>query len=103
MSKGYAFVNFITPASMSSFAQLWHGSWRFGYEALAPINISIAQVQGFEENLKRIGKNRCLRVRNPHLRPFIATKSKSAESTTTRAGSSSAAVPCTELSDIASL
>jgi hypothetical protein len=66
---GYAFVNFISPDLASKFALAWHATNRFG-EPTA-INVSAAQQQGLEANLKKWSGSRLTRLKNPGLRPIV--------------------------------
>jgi len=86
--KGYAFVNFVSPAAAMSLLGAWHGSRRFcgpspssnGGGAL-PLNISPAHVQGLEANVKKW--ERMSRVRDARLRPFIVPSAPSRTTTMT--------------------
>jgi len=66
---GHAFVNLTAPELVSCFISMWHGS-RHLSPGQAPLNVSIAAVQGLEQNIQRwqvSGKH----IRNPALKPYI--------------------------------
>ncbi|CAE8656286.1 unnamed protein product [Polarella glacialis] len=68
--KGYAFVNMLTPKAVHDFVIAWHGSRRLGAHDPA-INVSAAELQGRDENIKKWDGPRMRRVRNPALRPHV--------------------------------
>lgn len=71
-NKGYAFVNFLSAVALERFVVDWHGSRRLGaLSSDRALNVSIAAVQGLQENVKKWGA-RVDRIRNSELRPFIA-------------------------------
>lgn len=73
-NKGYAFVNLITEDALSEFVLGWHGSRRFDIKPTAPeLNVSAAAYQGLERNLKKWESSRMRRLRNPALRPCVAS------------------------------
>lgn len=71
--KGYAFLNFVTPAAAQTFFGAWQRSRRFmstdGLDKL--LTITVAAVQGLEANSKKWSGPRMHRIRNPALRPVI--------------------------------
>lgn len=70
--KGFAFINFIQPSSARALTACWHGQRRFGAREPEPgLNISAADIQGKEANLRKWAKPRLRRIRNPKLRPFV--------------------------------
>lgn len=71
--KGFAFVNFISPAAAGKFVGTWHRSHRFE-EKETSLNISPAQTQGLEANKKNWAGPRIQRIRNPNLRPWIVDR-----------------------------
>lgn len=71
-TKGYAFINFLTPEIVASFVRQWHGSRRFGVTGNEPaLNVSAATLQGRDENIRKWDAPRMRRVRNPALRPLV--------------------------------
>mmetsp|Transcript_47314 Transcript_47314/g.137793 ORF Transcript_47314/g.137793 Transcript_47314/m.137793 type:complete len:418 (-) Transcript_47314:312-1565(-) len=74
-NKGYGFVNFVDPAAMSRFYDVWHGTQIFGSgSGELPLNVSAASVQGLDANTKKWSA-RISRVRDPELRPYIVNVS----------------------------
>lgn len=70
--KGFAFVNFMSPASASALSSKWHRQCPFETNAKSPaLNISAADIQGLEDNLRKWNTPRLRRIRNPNLRPFV--------------------------------
>jgi len=63
-SKGFAFVNFVTPEHALRLSELWHKTKMFG----AMLNVSYAAVQGLESNLYRKNTRRNQRIRNHRYR-----------------------------------
>lgn len=76
-SQGFAFVNLTTPAAAEHLRSQWHGETIPGLwaEGGSPINLSLAELQGLEANLKRCENARMSRVRNRRLQPYVARSS----------------------------
>eukprot|EP00928_Gymnodinium_smaydae_P071921 TRINITY_DN55393_c0_g1_i1.p1 TRINITY_DN55393_c0_g1~~TRINITY_DN55393_c0_g1_i1.p1 ORF type:complete len:761 (-),score=143.78 TRINITY_DN55393_c0_g1_i1:91-2274(-) len=72
VGKGYAFLNLINSQAMGNFVIAWHGSRRFGMGVSeAVLNITAADLQGREQNVRKWDGARMRRVRNPALRPLV--------------------------------
>jgi len=83
--RGFAFINFLTPAAAGMLVGAWHRSRRFGIKLHEQaLSISPASLQGFEANVRKWDIPRMRRIRNPHLKPYMVT----------RAGTSDG-LPCT--------
>jgi len=78
--KGFAFINFITPAAAGKFVGMWHRTRRFGQHEAA-LNISPATIQGLEANKTNWAGPRIQRIRNPNLRPWILDQAQSGDNT----------------------
>mmetsp|Transcript_8142 Transcript_8142/g.24705 ORF Transcript_8142/g.24705 Transcript_8142/m.24705 type:complete len:325 (-) Transcript_8142:346-1320(-) len=83
--KGFAFVNFITPAIAGTFMGAWYRSQRFGNEG-TQLNLSPAAMQGLEANYSRWARQRIDRIRNPAFRPFFKFPNADGGSGATSAG-----------------
>jgi len=70
-AKGYAFVNFESPAVAGTFMGAWHKSRQWGERCAQSINISPADVQGLEANKKKWSGPRMSRIKNPRFRPWV--------------------------------
>ncbi|CAK0800056.1 unnamed protein product [Prorocentrum cordatum] len=72
--KGLAFINFKSVAAASAFAVAWHRSSRFSTNDEASLkvrlNVSSADLQGLEANMRKWTCARMARVKNPNLLPF---------------------------------
>jgi len=53
----YAFINFTTESAAAAFQQLWQKRRLAHFSSRKPLNISIADVQGRDENLRRLKMN----------------------------------------------
>jgi len=72
VTKGYAFVNFVSPDVVATFVSAWHHSRRFGMNfGETVLNVSAATLQGRELNVRKWDAPRMRRVRNPALRPLV--------------------------------
>uniref|UniRef100_A0A7S4PVW0 RRM domain-containing protein n=1 Tax=Alexandrium monilatum TaxID=311494 RepID=A0A7S4PVW0_9DINO len=73
--KGYAFVNFVSPAAAQKFVEVWHKTQRFGMsKSGTSLNVSAARIQGRDANSKKWDFPRMRRVKNPSYRPLIAVE-----------------------------
>eukprot|EP00931_Biecheleriopsis_adriatica_P099406 TRINITY_DN7390_c0_g1_i5.p1 TRINITY_DN7390_c0_g1~~TRINITY_DN7390_c0_g1_i5.p1 ORF type:complete len:567 (-),score=134.37 TRINITY_DN7390_c0_g1_i5:99-1730(-) len=68
-NKGFAFVNFMSPAIAMKFMDSWNGRARF--TPAAQLSVSTADLQGLQANLKKWAGPRMSRIRNPRLKPFV--------------------------------
>eukprot|EP00931_Biecheleriopsis_adriatica_P099409 TRINITY_DN7390_c0_g1_i8.p1 TRINITY_DN7390_c0_g1~~TRINITY_DN7390_c0_g1_i8.p1 ORF type:complete len:576 (-),score=127.16 TRINITY_DN7390_c0_g1_i8:111-1769(-) len=68
-NKGFAFVNFMSPAIAMKFVDSWNGRARF--TPAAQLSVSTADLQGLQANLKKWAGPRTASIRNPNLKPFI--------------------------------
>jgi len=73
--KGYAFVNFSDTVVASAFLGAWHKTRPWGDRCAQSLNISPADVQGLEANMKKWDGPRMSRIRNPRHRPFVRGES----------------------------
>lgn len=72
-NRGYAFVNFVTPANALMFQRAWQNrEIRTVGCAPALISVSHADVQGLQANMKKWCGPRLRRIRNPSLLPYMA-------------------------------
>jgi hypothetical protein len=73
--RGFAFINFLTPAAAGMLVGAWHRSRRFGIKLHdQALSISPASLQGFEANVKKWDIPRMRRIRNPHLKPYMVMR-----------------------------
>jgi len=70
-NASFAFVNFVTREAAQAFYRRWHKQRLEHYSARKPLDISPADVQGREENLLQIMRNKTFRIRNAHFQPAI--------------------------------
>eukprot|EP00927_Polykrikos_kofoidii_P047998 TRINITY_DN4224_c0_g1_i10.p2 TRINITY_DN4224_c0_g1~~TRINITY_DN4224_c0_g1_i10.p2 ORF type:complete len:284 (-),score=40.94 TRINITY_DN4224_c0_g1_i10:354-1130(-) len=72
LNKGFAFVNFSSPAHAESFKQIWDNSRRFGVkDSEASLRVTPAAVQGLDANLRALQKGKKARIRCPDFRPYV--------------------------------
>jgi len=70
--NGYAFINFTSTSAALAFMSQWHMSYKFNMTPKEPaLNISLAQLQGKEANVKNWMRSRMRRIRNPKMRPYM--------------------------------
>jgi len=67
----FAFVNFVTPEAATQFHGAWHKQRLAHFSARKPLDISPADVQGRDENLLQIIRNKTFRIRNAYFQPAI--------------------------------
>ncbi|CAK0879868.1 unnamed protein product, partial [Prorocentrum cordatum] len=82
-SKGYAFVNFMSPTVARCFKRMWHGTERFpNYPDSRALYVTAAHIQGYEANITIA--NKTVGIRNPNYRRVVfsqrATPAASPES-----------------------
>jgi len=72
-TKGYAFVNFITPEFAVLFKAKWHGQKRWGMNGKNSLNLTVSTIQGKEKNKEHFmrgksesGKSKWTVVSFPH-------------------------------------
>eukprot|EP00403_Amphidinium_massartii_P014975 CAMPEP_0178421802 /NCGR_PEP_ID=MMETSP0689_2-20121128/26837_1 /TAXON_ID=160604 /ORGANISM="Amphidinium massartii, Strain CS-259" /LENGTH=638 /DNA_ID=CAMNT_0020043329 /DNA_START=54 /DNA_END=1970 /DNA_ORIENTATION=+ len=70
-NASFAFVNFVSLEAAQAFYKRWHKQRLEHYSARKPLDISPADVQGREENLLQIMRNKTFRIRNAHFQPAI--------------------------------
>jgi len=75
-SKGYAFVNFLTPDAAAAFQASWHGTTGTlpAHSGLRTLAVVEAAVQGFEKYRALLQKSKMTRIKNHRLRPYVAQK-----------------------------
>ncbi|CAK0814289.1 unnamed protein product [Prorocentrum cordatum] len=76
--KGYAFVNFKLVADACRFHATWHHTERFGCREHR-LDVSPAQIQGYEANAAKANSSHVAKVRNPSFRALIINKDQAAE------------------------
>lgn len=67
----FCFINFVSEALADEFRARWQKQRLEHYSARKPLDISPAAVQGRDENLMQIVKNKTCRLKNPHFQPAI--------------------------------
>lgn len=67
----FAFINFVTAEAASEFHTRWHKQRLQHFSARKPLDISPAHVQGRDDNLIQIVRNKTFRIRNIHFQPAI--------------------------------
>lgn len=67
----FAFVNFVTSEAAFSFATRWQGARLQHFSARKPIDISLADTQGRDENMLQTVHGKTFRIRNAHFQPAI--------------------------------
>jgi len=67
--KGYAFVNFIKPEFAVLFKAKWHGQKRFGMARRSHLDITVASVQGKENNKEQFMRGKSCGIENRLFRP----------------------------------
>eukprot|EP00403_Amphidinium_massartii_P015249 CAMPEP_0178428784 /NCGR_PEP_ID=MMETSP0689_2-20121128/30461_1 /TAXON_ID=160604 /ORGANISM="Amphidinium massartii, Strain CS-259" /LENGTH=284 /DNA_ID=CAMNT_0020050577 /DNA_START=46 /DNA_END=900 /DNA_ORIENTATION=+ len=71
--RGYAFLNFRTPAAAAKVLSKWQASTYFcGPTYRKPLAVCVAKMQGIDALLAQPSLKKLARVRNPAFRPFIA-------------------------------
>jgi len=78
--RGFAFINFLTPAAAGMLVGAWHRSRRFGIKLHdQALSISPASLQGFEANVRKWDIPRMRRIRNPHLKPYMVMRTATSD------------------------
>jgi len=67
----FAFINFSSTEFALEFHKTWHKQRLQNFSTRKPLDISPADVQGRDENLLQIVKNKTFRIRNVHFQPAI--------------------------------
>mmetsp|Transcript_22435 Transcript_22435/g.41779 ORF Transcript_22435/g.41779 Transcript_22435/m.41779 type:complete len:474 (-) Transcript_22435:115-1536(-) len=67
----FAFINFVTEEAAYEFHARWHKQRLQHFSARKPLDISPAHVQGRDDNLLQIVRNKTFRIRNTHFQPAI--------------------------------
>lgn len=70
-NASFAFINFVTEEAASEFHARWHKQRLQHYSARKPLDISPAHVQGRDDNLLQIVRNKTFRIKNAHFQPAI--------------------------------
>jgi RNA recognition motif-containing protein len=72
LNKGFAFVNFSSPAQAESFKRLYDVSRRFGVrDDEASPRYTPAAVQGLDANVQTLQKGKMARIRSRDFRPYL--------------------------------
>jgi len=78
--RGFAFINFLTPAAAGMLVGAWHRSRRFGIKLHdQALSISPASLQCFDANVRKWDIPRMRRIRNPHLKPYMVPRTVSSD------------------------
>jgi hypothetical protein len=73
-NKGYAFVNFSTPAAMACFKRSWHGMRRYPLHSDGcALQVTTAHIQGYEAN-ERMALSMAASTRNPGFRRLVRSR-----------------------------
>lgn len=70
-NASFCFINFNSQESAIEFQQTWHKKRLANFSTRKPLDISPADVQGRDENLLQILRNKTFRIRNIHFQPAI--------------------------------
>eukprot|EP00440_Ansanella_granifera_P060558 gb/GFBE01065636.1/.p1 GENE.gb/GFBE01065636.1/~~gb/GFBE01065636.1/.p1 ORF type:complete len:464 (+),score=114.58 gb/GFBE01065636.1/:1-1392(+) len=70
-NASFAFVNFITPQAAREFADRWHHARLQFFSARKALDVSLADLQGLEQNLLRCKSNKTARIRNARFQPVV--------------------------------
>lgn len=70
-NNSFCFINFLTPQAAQDFAAKWQNRKLQAYSSRKPLDISLAVVQGFHENLMRCKCNKTMRLNNVHFLPAV--------------------------------
>merc|ERR1719247_1516737 len=70
-NASFCFINFIDTESALDFHKTWHKQRLQFYNTRKPLDISPADVQGRDENLLQIVRNKTFRIRNIHFQPAV--------------------------------
>jgi hypothetical protein len=69
---GYAFINFISREALTEFYERWQHKKLVASSNSKPLNVGVAEVQGFEANLRHMKlSKKMLHIRNRHYLPFL--------------------------------
>lgn len=68
---GYAFINFVSAATAAAFYSQWQGCRLPGCQQGRPLNIVVAETQGFWSNLFHLRQKSAGRLRSRRCRPII--------------------------------
>merc|ERR1712048_591454 len=70
-NASFAFINFVSTEAALQFHAQWQKQRLEHYTARKPLDISPADVQGRDENLLQIMRNKTFRIRNIHFQPAV--------------------------------
>jgi len=70
-NASFCFINFVTEAHATAFQAKWQKQRLDHYSARKPLDISAADVQGRDQNLLQIMRNKTFRIKNLHFQPAI--------------------------------
>merc|ERR1719198_810149 len=70
-NASFCFVNFVSKECAVNFYKTWHKQRLQHFNTCKPLDISPADVQGRDENLLQIVRNKTFRIRNIHFQPAI--------------------------------
>lgn len=68
---GYAFVNFTDEAGAAAFRAAWHRRSLAMFRSARRLSCSLAEVQGFEANVRQLRSKPAGRLRSRHCQPLI--------------------------------
>eukprot|EP00931_Biecheleriopsis_adriatica_P053480 TRINITY_DN31305_c0_g1_i1.p1 TRINITY_DN31305_c0_g1~~TRINITY_DN31305_c0_g1_i1.p1 ORF type:complete len:326 (-),score=79.35 TRINITY_DN31305_c0_g1_i1:93-1070(-) len=70
-NSSFAFVNFVSPEAAQSFAKRWHQKRLKLYHSRKALDISLAEVQGLDTNLRRYCSSKAMRLRSVAYQPAV--------------------------------
>lgn len=70
-NASFCFINFVSQECANEFQRMWHKKRLLNYSTRKPLDVSAADVQGRDENLLQILRNKTFRIRNIHFQPAI--------------------------------
>jgi len=70
-TAGFAFVNFTTHEAAVDFYSVWHGKSLRDQGTAKRLSISVAEVQGLDENLRHVAASNIGRIKNPRYLPSV--------------------------------
>lgn len=68
---GYAFINFVSEMHAAAFYSSWQGRRLLRFDKGRRLNITAADVQGLEANVRQLKKKPANRLRSRQCRPII--------------------------------
>jgi len=75
-NASFCFINFVSEATAAGFQARWQKQRLEHFSARKPLDISAADVQGRDDNLLQIMRNKTFRIKNQYFQPAIFTGSE---------------------------